>query len=77
MGDIVLARDEIYFDGLAFLIGVEPCTYVLVAGQVEEGCGRETWGLSLAFDQARDETADASLVCPTVPWPPAQLACGS
>jgi hypothetical protein len=54
LGDIVLARDETYFDGLAFLIGVEPRTYVLLAGQVEEGCDGETWGLSLALDQARD-----------------------
>lgn len=54
LGDIILARDETYFDDLAFLIGVEPRTYVLLAGQVEEGCDGETWGLSLAFDQARD-----------------------
>ena len=54
LGDIVLARDETYFDDLAFLIGVEPRTYVLLAGQVEEGCDGETWGLSLALDQARD-----------------------
>jgi hypothetical protein len=53
LGDIILARDETYFDGLAFLIAVEPHTYVLLAGQVEEGCDGETWGLSLAFDQSR------------------------
>ena len=54
LGDIILARDETYFNDLAFLIGVEPRTYVLLAGQVEQGCDGETWGLSLAFDQARD-----------------------
>jgi len=54
LGDIILARDETYFNDLAFLIGVEPRTYVLLAGQVEEGCDGETWGLSLAFDQTRD-----------------------
>ncbi len=54
LGDVVLARDETYFDGLAFLIGVEPRTYVLLAGQVEESCDSETWGLSLALDQARE-----------------------
>lgn len=53
LGDVVLARDETYFDGLAFLIDVEPRTYVLLAGQVEESCDSETWGLSLALDQAR------------------------
>ncbi len=54
LGDIILARDETYFNDLAFLIGVEPRTYVLLAGQVEQGCDGETWGISLAFDQARD-----------------------
>ena len=54
LGDIILARDETYFNDLAFLIGVEPRTYVLLAGQVEQGCDGETWGLSLAFDQARE-----------------------
>ena len=54
LGDVILARDETYFDGLAFLVAVDPRTYVLLAGQVEEGCDGETWGLSLAFDQARD-----------------------
>jgi len=53
LGDIILARDETYFNDLAFLIGVDPCTYVLLAGQVEEGCDGETWGLSLAFDHSR------------------------
>ncbi|MEE8391798.1 MAG: hypothetical protein V3S14_13520 [Anaerolineae bacterium] len=46
LGDIVLARDETYFNDLAFLIGVEPRTYVLLAGQVEEGCDGEMWGVS-------------------------------
>lgn len=54
LGDIILARDETYFNDLVFLIGVEPLTYVLLAGQVEESCDGETWGLSLAFDQARE-----------------------
>ena len=54
LGDIILARDETYFNDWAFLIGVDPCTYVLLAGQVEESCDGETWGLSLAFDQSRE-----------------------
>ena len=54
LGDIILARDETYFNDLAFLIGVEPRTYVLLAGQVEESCDGETWGVSLAFDQNRE-----------------------
>jgi hypothetical protein len=53
LGDVILARDETYFHDLAFLVAVDPCTYVLLAGQVEEGCDGETWGLSLAFDQSR------------------------
>ena len=54
LGDIILARDETYFADLAFLIGIDPRTYGLLAGQVEEGCDGETWGLNLAFDQARN-----------------------
>ena len=54
LGDIILARDETYFNDLAFLIGVEPRTYVLLAGQVEESCDGETWGVSLALDQNRE-----------------------
>jgi hypothetical protein len=54
LGDIILARDETYFDDMAFFVGVEPHTYVLLAGQVEEGCDGVTWGLSLALDQARE-----------------------
>ncbi len=54
LGDIILARDETYFNDLAFLISVEPRTYVLLAGQVEESCDGETWGVSLAFDQNRE-----------------------
>lgn len=64
LGDIILARDETYFDDLAFLIGVEPRTYVLLAGQVEEGCDGETWGLSLAFDQARVAISFYHSLCP-------------
>ena len=41
LGDIILARDETYFNDMAFLIGVDPRTYVLLAGQVEEGCDGE------------------------------------
>ena len=61
LGDIIMARDETYFNDLAFLIGVDPRSYMLLAGQVEEGCDGETWGLSLAFDQTRDGLGIAGL----------------
>jgi len=51
LGEVILARDETYFDGLAFLLSVEPRTYVIVSGYVEETCDGETWGVSLAIDQ--------------------------
>ncbi len=54
LGKVVVARDETYFDGLAFLVGVEPHSYVLLAGQVEQQCDSDIWGLSLALDQSRD-----------------------
>jgi hypothetical protein len=61
LGEIILARDETYFNDMAFLIGVDPRTYVLLAGQVEAGCDGETWGLSLAFDQSRQGLQIAGL----------------
>ncbi len=54
LGDVILARDETYFNGLAFLVAVEPNSYVLLAGQVEHQCDSETWAVSLALEQSRD-----------------------
>jgi len=51
LGEIIVARDETYFNGLAFLLSVEPGTHVIVSGHVEEHCDGETWGVSLAIDQ--------------------------
>jgi len=50
LGEIVLARDETFFDDLAFLVAVEPHSHVLLSGDVEEGCDGETWGVRLAMD---------------------------
>lgn len=54
LGEVVLARDETYFNDLVFLVAVEPHSYVLLAGQVEQQCDSETWGLSLALEQSRE-----------------------
>ncbi|MCP4993511.1 MAG: hypothetical protein GY934_06975, partial [Gammaproteobacteria bacterium] len=54
LGKVIVARDETYFNGLAFLVAVEPHSYVLLAGQVEQQCDSEIWGLSLALDQSRE-----------------------
>lgn len=54
LGDVILARDETYFNDLAFLVAVEPNSYVLLGGQVEQQCDSDTWGLSLALEQSRD-----------------------
>lgn len=51
LGEVILARDETYFDSLAFLLSVEPRSYVIVSGYAEESCDGETWGVSLAIDQ--------------------------
>lgn len=51
LGEVFLARDETYFNGLAFLLSVEPRSYTIISGYVEEQCDGETWGLSLAIDQ--------------------------
>jgi hypothetical protein len=46
---------------LVFLVGVEPRTYVLLTGHVEESCDGETWGVSLALDQNREGLQIVSL----------------
>ncbi len=47
---MIVARDETYFDGLTFLVTVEPRCLVIISGHAEEGCDAETWGVSLAID---------------------------
>jgi hypothetical protein len=50
LGEVIIARDETYFDGLTFLVTVEPRCLVIISGHVEAGCDAETWGVSLAID---------------------------
>lgn len=50
LGQVVTARDELYFDEKAFLINVEPRHFVIVGGYVEEQCDSETWGVALQLD---------------------------
>ncbi len=53
LGEVVLARDETYFDDLAFLLSVEPRHHVITGGYVEEGCDAQGWGVALQIDQSR------------------------
>lgn len=50
LGPVVTARDELYFDDLAFLLHVAPCHFVIVSGYVESGCDAATWGVALQLD---------------------------
>lgn len=50
LGQVVTARDELYFNDDAFLINVEPRHFVIVGGYVEEGCDSKTWGVALQLD---------------------------
>jgi len=50
LGPVVTARDELYFDDLAFLLHVEPRHFVIASGYVEPGCDAETWGVALQLD---------------------------
>ncbi len=50
LGQVVTARDELYFNDKAFLINVEPHHFVIVGGYVEEQCSAETWGIALQLD---------------------------
>lgn len=51
LGDVILARDETYFCDWPFLLSVEPNSYTIVSGYVEDVCDGETWGVSLAIDE--------------------------
>ena len=50
LGQVVTARDELYFNDLVFLINVEPRHFVIVGGYVEEQCDSQTWGVALQLD---------------------------
>jgi hypothetical protein len=50
LGEVVTARDELYFDGKVFLINVEPRHFVIVGAYVEEQCDSKTWGVALQLD---------------------------
>lgn len=50
LGQVVTARDELYFDNKVFLINVEPRHFVIVGGYVEDRCNAETWGVALQLD---------------------------
>jgi hypothetical protein len=50
LGQVVTARDELYFDDKVFLIHVEPRHFVIVSGYVEEQCDSKTWGVALQLD---------------------------
>ena len=50
LGQVVTARDELYFSDLVFLINVEPRHFVIVGGYVEEQCDSKTWGVALQLD---------------------------
>ena len=53
LGKIIAARDETYLGKLAFLLTVEPHSYVLLSGHVEKSCDSVHWGVSLALDRSR------------------------
>jgi hypothetical protein len=50
LGQVVTARDELYFDDKVFLINIEPRHFVIVGGYVEEQCDSKTWGVALQLD---------------------------
>ena len=50
LGEVVTARDELYFDDKVFMVNVEPRHFVIVGGYVEEKCDSKTWGVALQLD---------------------------
>jgi hypothetical protein len=53
LGEIIATRDETYLGKLAFLLTVEPHSYLLLSGHVEKSCDSVQWGVSLAIDHSR------------------------
>jgi len=53
LGKVIAARDETWLGDLAFLLTVEPHSYVLLSGHVEKSCDSVHWGVSLALDHSR------------------------
>jgi len=52
-GEMIAARDEFFYDGLAWLLTVDAQSHAILSGYVENGVDAEVWGLSLALDQER------------------------
>lgn len=50
LGQVVTARDELYFADKVFLIHVEPRHFVIVGAYVEAQCDSKTWGVALQLD---------------------------
>ena len=52
-GEMIAARDELFFDDLAWLLTVDARSHAILSGYVETGVDAGVWGLSLALDQER------------------------
>ena len=52
-GEMIAARDELFFNGLVWLLTVDARSHAILSGHVENGVDAEVWGLSLALDQER------------------------
>jgi hypothetical protein len=50
---MIVARDELYFDKLAFLVTIDTASLAVVSGHVETGADAERWAVSLALDEVR------------------------
>ena len=52
-GEMITARDELFFGDTAWLLTVDARSHAIVSGYVENGVDAETWAVSLALDQLR------------------------
>jgi hypothetical protein len=70
----VATRDELFFDGRAYLLTTEPASLAVVSGHVEDSVDLDRWAVSLALDQLKTGGAIQGLAEDAANWYPGSLA---
>ena len=72
-GEMITARDELFFGDTAWLLTVDARSHAIVSGYVENGVDAETWAVSLALDQLRTGHRIVGLAEDAGAWFPASI----
>lgn len=70
----VATRDELFFDGRAYLLTTHPASLAVVSGHVEDSVDLDRWAVSLALDQLKTGGAIQGLAEDAANWYPGSLA---